>query len=302
VEVLLVGAGVIGTVYASELIGAGHSVTVLAHGPRTEAVEARGLATRDVTKTSTMTERVCQTVVTADTRGTYDLVLVAVWADQLPSVFASLRETAGRPVFLFFGNNPSGHAAIPQDLPGSVHLGFPGIGGFMSDGVVEFVRIPQQPTTLETGGGAPVTEFEVALTTRRFATSRTPHMDGWLAYHGVFVSSIAAALYRCNGSASELSRDRATLTLMCRSIEEGFRALRDQGVLGLPRNLWTLHRPWLRPVALRYWAHTMRSPIGERCFAAHARRAESEMRGLAADACHRFEHAPDTDHLRQLLQ
>jgi hypothetical protein len=88
---------------------------------------------------------------------------------------------------------------------------------------------------------------------------------------------------------------------MCRSIEEGFGALRRQGVRGLPPNLRSLHRPWLRPVAVRYWARTMGSPMGERCFAAHARHAESEMRALALDALDRTRNAPRTDHLDELL-
>ena len=44
-----------------------------------------------------------------------------------------------------------------------------------------------------------------------------------------------------------------------------------------------LHSPLLRPVAVRYWARTMRSPMGELCFAAHARHAEAEMRALGHD-------------------
>jgi hypothetical protein len=87
---------------------------------------------------------------------------------------------------------------------------------------------------------------------------------------------------------------------MCRSIEEGFASLARQGVSGLPRNLRTLHRPLLRPVAIRYWGQTMRSPTGERCFAAHCRHAESEMRALAAAAA--IERAGDASHTARLRE
>ena len=70
---------------------------------------------------------------------------------------------------------------------------------------------------------------------------------------------------------------------MCRAISEAFAALRASGTAGLPRNLALLHSPLLREVAVRYWARTMRSPMGELCFAAHARHAEAEMRALACD-------------------
>ena len=36
-------------------------------------------------------------------------------------------------------------------------------------------------------------------------------------------------------------------------------------------------------VAVRYWARAMHSPMGELCFAAHARHAEAEMRALGHD-------------------
>jgi ketopantoate reductase len=45
---LIVGAGVIGTVHGSHAAAAGHQVSVLSHGPRTGGVAARGLCARDV--------------------------------------------------------------------------------------------------------------------------------------------------------------------------------------------------------------------------------------------------------------
>jgi hypothetical protein len=60
----------------------------------------------------------------------------------------------------------------------------------------------------------------------------------------------------------------------------------------LPRNLGVLHNPLLRAVAVRYWAQTMRSPMGELCFAAHCRLAEGELRALGQDAAARITGSP----------
>jgi 2-dehydropantoate 2-reductase len=299
-EVLLVGAGVIGTVYGTQLAAEGHQVSVHGHGPRTTQVSSHGLAATD---TMTLVRTTAPARVADEPgRTRYDLVLISVRADQLSSASGLLRNLPGTPVLLFFGNNPAGRTALPKDLPGRTHLGFPGVGGSMAaDGTARYVRISRQPTTLETGGGPVVEAFQATLSRRGFAVSRVSDMDGWLAYHGLFVGSVAAALYRCHGSAAELAEDRPSLTLMCRSIEEGFAALKRTGTSGLPGNLRTLHRPFLRPVAVRYWARTMRSPMGELCFAAHSRRAEPEMRALAADAIERTGGAHGTAHLRNLL-
>ena len=99
---------------------------------------------------------------------------------------------------------------------------------------------------------------------------------------------VAAALYRCGTDPVRLAADRATLTLMCRAITGAFAALRTSGTAGLPRNLALLHSSLLRPVAVRYWARTMRSPAGELCFAAHCRHAEAEMRALGQDMAARI--------------
>jgi 2-dehydropantoate 2-reductase len=79
---------------------------------------------------------------------------------------------------------------------------------------------------------------------------------------------------------------------MCQAVTGAFAGLRGQGTAGLPRNLAVLHTPLLRPVAVRYWARTMRSPAGELCFAAHSRHAEAEMRTLGDDVAARITDSP----------
>lgn len=70
---------------------------------------------------------------------------------------------------------------------------------------------------------------------------------------------------------------------------------------GLPRNLAVLHNPLLKPIAISYWARTMRSPMGELCFAAHSRHAQPEMRALGDKVAARLKASAGTTHLRQLL-
>ena len=91
---LIVGAGVIGTVYGAHVAAAGHQVSVLSHGPRTGEVAARGMCARDVLGG----ERTdAEPDVVPDAAGDYDVVLVAVRRDQLASACAGLAVLAGRP-------------------------------------------------------------------------------------------------------------------------------------------------------------------------------------------------------------
>jgi 2-dehydropantoate 2-reductase len=295
---LIVGAGVIGTVYGAHIAAAGHQVSVLSHGPRTGEVAAGGLRARDVLGG----ERIdVETDVVPDAARDYDVVLVAVRRDQLASACAELAVLAGKPAVVFFGNNPAGRAAIPGDLPGDAYLGFPGVGGVMAGGTADYVRIRQQPTALPQSADTRLAALESALSSRGFAIQRVADMDGWLAYHAAFVACVAAALYRCGTDPVRLAADRPVLTLMCRAITGAFAGLRGQGTAGLPRNLAVLHSPLLKAVAVRYWARTMRSPTGELCFAGHSRHAEAEMRALGDDMAARITTSPAlTELLRPL--
>jgi 2-dehydropantoate 2-reductase len=298
-RVLVVGAGVIGTIYGAHLSAAGHTISVLSRPPRAHQLARDGMTARDVLDDGRANARVRVIHDTADAR--FDLVLVAVRNDQLAAACAKLAGLPGAPAVVFFGNNPDGRAAISDQVPGDVLLGFPGVGGVLRDGTAEYVRIPQQPTALQAGGHSRLDELEHALGTRGFAVQRVADMDGWLAYHAAFVACVAAALYRCDTDPSRLAADRATLSLMCAAMTEGFAALRRAGVSGLPRNLAILHAPLLRMVAVRYWARTMRSPMGELCFAAHCRQAQAEMHGLAAHLVKRVGNAPRTGNLHRLV-
>ena len=279
-HVLLIGSGVVGSVYGSQLVAAGHRLSVLVR-PKDADSGRRVLTVCDIEDGTH--QRVEFEPVSSVGFQEYDLVLVAVRADQLGSSFATLSQLSGEPHVVFFGNNPDGHAALRVPFPGTLELGFPGIGGVVrvERDVVEYMKISQQPTILEAGQqSAGSIALEEALQHQGFAVIRTDHIDGWLKYHAVFVSAISAALLRCNVDAALLASDRGTLTLMCRCIEEGFGALKDAGTPGLPKNLAVLHRPILRPFAVRYWSRTLRTPTGELCFAGHTRHARSEMIAL----------------------
>ena len=71
-RVLVIGAGVIGTVYGAQLAAAGHPVSVLRHGPRTDEVARLGLVARDVVDHTSQTAPV--ELVPEAGAGSYDLV------------------------------------------------------------------------------------------------------------------------------------------------------------------------------------------------------------------------------------
>ena len=77
-KVLVLGAGVIGAVYGSQLVEAGHSVSVLEHGASTNNVAREGLVVRDVTKNIAQAAHVTPVAVVSESADRYELVLVCV--------------------------------------------------------------------------------------------------------------------------------------------------------------------------------------------------------------------------------
>ena len=298
-NVLIVGAGVIGTVYGAQLGAVGHGISVLAHGDRTDAIASRGLRARDVTS-GVETDSPARVVPSAGDPDV-DVVLVALRRDHLRSAVGALAEVTPEALVLFMGNNPAGRSGVPSGSGARVALGFPGVGGTISAGVATYYKIAQQPTAIEAIDEPRLAVLADALVARGLPIQRVVDMDGWLAYHAIFVAAVCAALYRCGTDPKRLADDRATIKLMCLAITEGFQELHGGHIKGCPRNLSVLHNRWLMPVAIRYWARVMRSPMGEFAFAAHAGHAEPEMRSLADDVISRLPRNDAGDALQTLL-
>ena len=298
-NILVVGAGVIGTVYGAHLGAANHRISVLAHGERTAAIAVRGLHARDIA--SGIETQTSAAVVTSAADLDVDVVLVTLRRDHLHGAAAALAGVTPHALVVFMGNNPAGRSGLPSAPGAQVALGFPGVGGTMRDDVVTYHTIAQQPTAIEASDSPRLAAVADTLTSRGLPVQRVSDMDGWLAYHAVFVAAISAGLYRCGTDPGRLADDRATLKLTCAAITEGFRALHAGRVRGCPRNLAVLHNRWLTPVAIRYWARVMRSPMGESAFAAHARHAEPEMRRLAQDVIDRLPRTDSDDAIHTLL-
>ena len=99
-NVLVVGAGVIGTVYGAHLGAAGHTVHVLSHPPRTDGIAAHGLVARDML--SGIGTKATARVVDHAGTDQYDLVLVTVRFGQITLASGQLTALGGTPTVLFF--------------------------------------------------------------------------------------------------------------------------------------------------------------------------------------------------------
>ena len=151
-RILIIGAGVIGSVFAGLLADAGHDVTVVGRGARLHDLRHQGLRLRPADGTES---RPVVSIVDAVPDAPFDLLVIAVRREQA-ALAAAQAASSNAVAALLFGN----FAGMVSDLGASIGTdralaGFPGVGGRMErDGSVTYVVIGQQPTVVGTIGGS----------------------------------------------------------------------------------------------------------------------------------------------------
>jgi 2-dehydropantoate 2-reductase len=294
-RILVIGAGVIGSVYAARLQAAGYSVTLLARGQHAADLRATGLILEDASTGQSRTShlRISERL-TPDQA--YDLTLVCVRLDQVAATLPDLAANQQIPLVVFLLNNPTGTQALVEQLGAErVVLGFPGIGGTREGTRVRYLRIRQQPTTLGEVDGRitpRLRQLAAMLAQAGFPTAFSRNMDGWLKTHAIFVTSVSAALALEGGDSVRLGQNRATVAQMVSAIREGFAALRSLGVRVTPFDLQLIFRWMPRWFAIRYWQRALQTEVGTLAIAPHAKAARAEMGQVAGEILAFLEPSP----------
>lgn len=281
VKILMLGAGVIGSVYAARLLRVGHDVTVLARGERLVELNEHGLIVENA-ETGECDVLPVRAIAAPDPRQRYDLVWVVVQAPQLDSVLPVVRAMPGEPDVLFFGNAAGHTRQLAETFGGRCLFGFPGVGGVRDGRVVRYVLIRQQKTTLGEATGASsdrIRRLEALLVHAGFPAAISADIEGWLLGHTAFIVPIAAALSRVGADPTRLAAERGLLRHMVRATREAFAALTATGAAQIPGNLRMLYRS-PTAFAVGYWGRILAGPRGEFWFG-HTRMAPQEMNDMA---------------------
>ncbi len=281
-RVLIVGAGVIGSVYAGRLLAAGHAVTLCARAGRLAELEESGLVLDDAHSG----QRVCHEVAVVgptDAAGLRcDLALVAVRRDQMITTLPLL-QTLGADV-MFFGNAAGLVNALTEAMGDRALFGFPAAAGVRDGPTVRFVLIRQQKTMLADPGhrrSARILALARMFRASGFPTTIAADADDWLTAHAAFIVPIALALYRVGVEPRRLAADEQLLLTMVRATRQAFGALAADGNTEIPGNLHWLYLRLPERFAMYYWRRVLSGPRGELWFAAHTRSAPEEMASLA---------------------
>jgi 2-dehydropantoate 2-reductase len=278
-RIVILGAGVQGTVFAVRLAFAGHQVTLVSRPERVLELRRKGAAIQDAATLRTCT-KVLPVLERLPPGFSADICLVTIRHEQIETVLPALAEASLIPCVVFLANTAYRSDNLSAVLGSSrTVLAFPGIAGYRQGAVIRYLDIAQQHTVVEQRAQDIATLFRGA----GFRVDRVRDMDAWLKRHAVFITAIAGALYESGGDACLLAENSEAVRRAIVGVRQGWAAQDRKGVAAAPLALRTI-MCWV-PLRLSviYWRRLLASPRGDLYFARHARHAAAEMASLAAD-------------------
>jgi ketopantoate reductase len=295
-KIVILGAGVQGTVFAVRLAMVGHQVTLVSRPDRATELRQGGATIQDV-KTMRVCTKVLPVLEKLPSDFPADMCLVTVRREQIETVLPDLVQAIAIPRIVFLGNHADGSDNLRAVLGRSrTVLAFPGIAGYREGAMIRYLDIPQQHTVVEERAQDVGSLFREA----GFRVDRVRDMDAWLQRHAVFITAIVGALYENDCDACRLAQNPETVRRFIVAVREGWAAQDRKRVGAAPFALRTI-MCWV-PLRLStiYWSQLLDSPRGDLYFARHARHAPAEMASLADDV-RSFLCEPEAPGLQRLL-
>lgn len=282
-NILVIGAGVIGSLYAARLSERGHEVTLLARGQRFESITEHGILIREEGAEDIERVRI-SCVRTIDESVWYDYCFIAVRYDQVEELLPSLaRVRCGNLVSMV--NSPEGLGILRSvKNPAVLLCAFPGAGGRREGELIIYHILSPLVQSTAVGYAMKSRKGEACrcaelLKGAGFPVSMYDDIDSYLLTHVALIAPLCFLVYALDASLPETQAWRIAID----SLKEGLGSIKDERHTIRPRRLGLLRylpRPLLS-ACLRILSAT---EFFETVIAAHARYATDEITLM----CHSF--------------
>jgi 2-dehydropantoate 2-reductase len=289
VNILIYGAGMIGSIIASQLERNGQKVTILARGSRAEAIRSFGIVTHPLEGDDYHTAHPA-VIETLKPEDDFDVILVTLRRNQHHEILPILAQNQHAKTILFLGNNLGSAVDLAEYLPAEkIVLGFGGTGGERRGDILYHFCDERSGKV----GKIWLGELDGKRTQRLqqlaqlfqqsgFDTEIQPHMDDWLKTHAALILPLAFGLYRCEGNNYHLAQTRDALLMVFRAIREGFRVVHKTGSRLTPVKFALMAR-LPEPIAVAILRKLFASETARIGIAVHANNARDEMYFLARE-------------------
>ncbi|MCM1100026.1 MAG: methyltransferase domain-containing protein [Clostridium sp.] len=281
-KLLVYGAGVIGCELAHVLKTGGNDVTLLARGDWKDTLERRGLVIRHYLQRVTTTDKVKVTGC-LNPGDEYDIIFVAMQADQVPDVLSAIAANVSRYV-VFIGNNPWAEKTENPVQTGSpvekeVAFGFMTAGGRRENGRVVSIHVRAHLTV--GGRDGELSDGFREYIVRAFSDSGCSlawesRMDAWLKCHMAEILPLGYVSYAVSCSLPKASKSQRRA--MVDATAEGFSLLKALGYPIRPAEDEALFTGGIMRMLWRAAMFVMcKTPLGRLAVTDHCSHAVSEM-------------------------
>lgn len=283
-RLLVIGAGVNGSVCAAGLFNAGIDVTILARGNRCEELREHGVVIEDPFTNKRRVTKV-PVIERLEPQDHYDFVLVVVRKNQVAALLPMLARNVS-PNVVFMGNNLSG----PQELVEALGRERVMMGAVYAGGKREGSLIRAMTAR---SVAAPFGEIDGNITPRLkqlaavfgqagFKVEMSTDLVDFQATHAVGVALIARLVMRHDCDTYALARSTDELRLYAEARREALQVLRALGHRVMPWSEAALANVpiFVQIAGLRL---LLRSKLGEVGLAWHCSQAPDEMSQLAME-------------------
>ena len=279
-KVLIFGAGVIGSLYASLLSKNKCEVSILARGRRLAELREQGLCFRQESHVECADVRVLESLEPNDR---YDYIFLTVRAEQLHNALEQLRDNVSPTIVTMVNSLEDYHSWEAICGKGRIIPAFPGAGGSIKAGVLEAALTPRiiQPTTFAEIGGKDsprIEELKALLQSAGIPCQIVPDMHAWQVCHLAMVVPLADAYYMTDDP-KRVHKDKAVMRKTAQALHENLRALKKRGdAISPPKfNLFRLSPLWVMSAILPL---VYNSSFGDMFMYQHAMKAKDEMATL----------------------
>ncbi|MCX5848874.1 MAG: hypothetical protein NTW65_05450 [Deltaproteobacteria bacterium] len=287
-NIVIVGAGNIGSIFAARLIAAEHQVKVIARNRRLQDIQQKGIRLKP--QFGTNIEHYAVTALpelTPDVPA--DLILVTVQRHQIDALMPALTAHPC-PCIAFMFNCGEDDSLWQKQLKGRLVWAFPSALGNMQDGIVEYVVLPgflrflQITTVGINAGGSLETAKKINKLFNEVRISSVLHYDmrSWLASHLALMLPPMALGVRKLQQGKPIEVSFAESRLIARAQQEAFRVIRSLKLSVTPMNMWMLSMLPSALVAPFLWMG-FQTKVLRKALKGHADHAHGEVVGMYND-------------------
>ncbi|KGP78550.1 MULTISPECIES: ketopantoate reductase family protein [unclassified Paenibacillus] len=238
-NILVYGAGVLGSQLAQVLVRGGNDVTILARGKRAEELEREGIVIRHVFQFKTTVDPVRVTR-TLEENDEYDLIFVVMKYNDFPSVLPILAANQSSNIVIV-GNNPDARSMQifleeNSKVEKRIAFGFQVSGGRRQED--RMLSIGGASGQMVIGGLDGEIAFksilDQAFEKTKYKLNYLDDIDAWLKSHIVPILMLNAVSFNEKREMIKLDGNRKQLQHMIGAMDEGFRVLEAMGITIIP--------------------------------------------------------------------